>query len=79
MLIVDDDPGDARDDGSPADGGRVGCQPRQGTAGSALQRLAEQTPTVIVLDLLMPELDGFTLHHGASQHAGVARRFPSSW
>jgi CheY-like chemotaxis protein len=25
----------------------------------ALQRLAEQTPTVIVLDLLMPELDGF--------------------
>ena len=60
VLVVDDDPA-ARDmtrrllkregwDVVEAENGRV-----------ALQRVAERTPSLIVLDLMMPEMDGFDL------------------
>ena len=78
VLIVDDDPvmremtarllTAAGWDVTEATDGRV-----------ALQRLAEQTPSVIVLDLLMPELDGLTFimelrnSREVARHSGCGR------
>ena len=39
----------------------------------ALARLAEARPDVIVLDLMMPEMDGFEFLDEMRQHARVAR------
>jgi signal transduction histidine kinase/DNA-binding response OmpR family regulator len=58
VLIVDDDPAMREMTGRLLS--TAGWEVREaGDGRMALQRLAEQTPTVIVLDLLMPELDGF--------------------
>jgi CheY-like chemotaxis protein len=60
VLIVDDDP--TMRDLTARLMQTEGWDIREAANGAlALQRVAEHAPTVIVLDLLMPELDGFTL------------------
>ena len=75
VLIVDDDPRHARDGQPPAAIGRVGCQ-RGGQRPMALQRLAEHLPTVIVLDLMMPDLDGFDAARRGFAARGRGRQIP---
>ena len=50
-----------------AENGRVG-----------LERLARHRPDLILLDLMMPEMDGFEFVAELRQHDAVARRSPSS-
>ncbi|MGH9350478.1 MAG: response regulator [Vicinamibacterales bacterium] len=59
VLIVDDDPAMCELTSRLME--REGWDVREARNGLvALQRVAEQIPSVIVLDLMMPELDGFT-------------------
>ncbi len=65
-LVVDDDPS-ARDIAGRALE-RAGWQVREAVNGrTALEELAVQAPSLIILDLMMPEMDGFefvaSLHH----------------
>jgi signal transduction histidine kinase/CheY-like chemotaxis protein len=58
VLIVDDDP-DMRNIVARLLK-REGCDSREAENGrAALERLGEHVPTLIVLDLMMPEMDGF--------------------
>ena len=51
----------------------AGRSPRPSTVGPALERLAERRADVIVLDLMMPEMDGFEFVAELRSRPGVAR------
>jgi two-component system chemotaxis response regulator CheY len=66
VLVVDDDPDilDAICDILDAEGYRV-ARARHG--GEALERVAAELPSVILLDLMMPVMDGFAFANALRQ------------
>jgi YesN/AraC family two-component response regulator len=60
VLIVDDDPGAREFYREAVETGLPGCQTRLAADGTvALAMITEQVPCLVILDLAMPELDGF--------------------
>ena len=46
---------------------------------AALDRVAESVPALILLDLMLPRMDGFTFLKDPAPHAGVGAHSRSSW
>jgi two-component system, chemotaxis family, chemotaxis protein CheY len=72
VLVVDDDPDilDAICDILEGEGYRV-ARARHGL--EALERTAEETPAIILLDLMMPVMDGLAFAHALRQRDSAHR------
>jgi CheY-like chemotaxis protein len=72
VLVVDDDPDilEAIGDILEAEGYRV-ARARHGV--EALERVAAETPAIILLDLMMPVMDGLTFAHALRERRPEGR------